>query len=117
MGKLNAKNTRHNEADTEVEAEQDGPRRLSSVTAALRLLKMFSVEEPELGISVLSKRMSLAKSTVHRLCAALLAEGLLEQNPDNGRYRLGLPLFSLCGPRRRRFSATKKGLAVLPPLG
>ncbi|WP_258194873.1 IclR family transcriptional regulator [Paraburkholderia sp. BL18I3N2] len=107
IGKLDAKTMLNNEA------EQDGPRRLSSVTAALRLLKLFSEDEPELGISVLSKRMSLAKSTVHRLCAALLAEGMLEQNPDNGRYRLGVQLFTLGGLVRRRFDVTKQALPFL----
>lgn len=69
--------------------------RLSSVSCALRLMKAFSEDESELGISVLAKRLDVAKSTVHRLATTLVAEGFLEQNPDSGRYRLGLSLFSL----------------------
>ena len=69
--------------------------RLSSVTSALLVLKVFSEDEAEIGISNLAKRLGLAKSTVHRLAVTLAAEGFLEQNPDNGRYRLGLSLFSL----------------------
>ncbi|MFN4128743.1 MAG: IclR family transcriptional regulator [Paracoccaceae bacterium] len=69
--------------------------RLSSVTTAVHLLKTFSDDESELGISELAKRLMIAKSTVHRLATALLEEGLLDQNPDTGRYRLGLGLFSL----------------------
>jgi len=40
---------------------------LSSVTSALLVLKVFSTEEAEIGISSLAKRLGLAKSTVHRL--------------------------------------------------
>lgn len=69
--------------------------RLSSVTSALRLLKSFSEDETEIGISSLAKRLGVAKSTAHRLATTLVSEGFLEQNPDNGRYHLGLTLFVL----------------------
>jgi DNA-binding IclR family transcriptional regulator len=76
--------------------------RLSSVTTAIHLLKTFSEEEAELGISELAKRLEIAKSTVHRLATALLDEGLLDQNQDTGRYRLGIGLFSLGSQVRTR---------------
>ncbi|SAK44909.1 transcriptional regulator [Caballeronia glebae] len=103
---------------TQVEAgkaqeKDEGPQRLSSVTAALQLLKVFSEHEPELGISVLAKRMGIAKSTAHRLASALLAEGMLEQNADNGRYRLGIQLFTLGALVRRRFDVTKQAVPFL----
>ncbi|MDB5977619.1 MAG: IclR family transcriptional regulator [Nevskia sp.] len=82
------------ERSGEGERESNGGR-LSSVTCALRLLKIFTEDETEFGISVLAKRLGVAKSTGHRLATTLVAEGFLEQNPDNGRYRLGLSLFSL----------------------
>src|SRR2546422_3285850 len=41
--------------------------RLSSVANSLRLIKAFSEDEYEIGISDLAKRLGLAKSTVHRL--------------------------------------------------
>ena len=44
-----------------------GGERLSSVATAIRLLKAFSEDDDELGISELSRRLGLAKSTVHRL--------------------------------------------------
>ena len=56
--------------------------RLSSVTSALLVMKTFSAEEAEIGISSLAKRLGLAKSTVHRLAVTLAAEGFLEQNPE-----------------------------------
>ena len=87
--------------------------RLSSVTSALLVLKVFSAEEAEIGISSLAKRLGLAKSTVHRLAVTLSAEGFLEQNPENGRYRLGLSLFTLGALARRRMDVSNVSRPLL----
>ena len=47
--------------------DADGRRRLSSVATAIELLKAFSEDEVEIGISTLAKRLGVAKSTAHRL--------------------------------------------------
>jgi DNA-binding IclR family transcriptional regulator len=80
--------------------------RLSSVTAAVRVLKCFSEVETEIGISSLAKRLDLAKSTVHRLAVTLTSEGLLEQSPDSGKYRLGINLFVMGALVRRRLDVS-----------
>ena len=80
--------------------------RLSSVAAAVRVLKCFSEIESEIGISSLAKRLNIAKSTAHRLAVTLLSEGLLEQNPENGRYRLGINLFIMGALVRRRLDVS-----------
>jgi DNA-binding IclR family transcriptional regulator len=90
--------------------------RLSSVTTAVHLLKTFTLEDQELGISELAKRLNVAKSTVHRLASALLDEGLLQQNPENGRYRLGVGLFSLGSLVRSRFDVANASKKVLNEL-
>jgi len=90
--------------------------RLSSVTTAVRLLKLFSVQDHELGISELAKRLRVAKSTVHRLASALLEEGLLEQNPENNRYRLGVALFGLGTLVRRRMEVVGEAKTFLTDL-
>lgn len=92
------------------------PARLSSVGAALHLLKTFSAEEPELGITELARRMKLAKSTVHRLTSTLVAEGFLEKNVVNDRYRLGLSLFALGTLVRRRMDISSEALPYLHEL-
>ncbi len=75
--------------------------RLSSVANSIRLLKAFSVDEPEMGVSHLARRLGLAKSTVHRLASTLIAEGMLEQDRKTGRYRLGAALLELSARIRR----------------
>jgi DNA-binding IclR family transcriptional regulator len=68
---------------------------LSTVRNAARLLKAFLSREPELGVSELSRRLGIGKSNVHRLLSTLVAEGLVEQDPRTGGYRLGLVTFEL----------------------
>ena len=66
-------------AKTELVSKQ---RRLSSVGTAIQLVKAFSEEQVDIDISELSRRLGVAKSTVHRLAATLAAEGLLEQDQE-----------------------------------
>jgi DNA-binding IclR family transcriptional regulator len=66
-----------------------------SVDRALAILKQFSVDEPQLGVTELSRRVGLTKSTVHRLLASLRQGGLVEQDPESREYRLGLGLLEL----------------------
>ncbi len=94
----------------------EGRTLLSSVTTAIRLLKAFSADDPELGISELSKRLGIAKSTVHRLASTLLADRLLEQNPDTNRYRLGIALFELGSLVRARMDVIAEAKSILTDL-
>ena len=88
-------------------------RRLSSVATAIRLLKAFSEDEVEIGISALARRLGLAKSTVHRLAVTLVSEGLLEQDRENGKYQLGIALFRLGALVRRRMNVSNEARPYL----
>jgi len=76
--------------------------RLSSVANSIRLTKAFTESEFEMGISALATKLGLAKSTVHRLASTLVEYDILEQNRENGKYRLGLALFELGTLVRRK---------------
>ena len=89
-------------------AEARSRGRLSSVAMALRLLKAFTEDEVEIGISHLARRLGVAKSTVHRLAVTLVSEGMLEQNSDNGKYRLGIALFRLGALVRHRMNVSSE---------
>lgn len=69
--------------------------RLSSVANAARVLKSFSATHPTWGVSELAAHLDLSTSSVHRLLSTLTDEGVLEQEPESGRYRLGLSVFDL----------------------
>jgi len=83
-------------------------KRLSSVATAIALLKSFSEEEYEIGVSDLARSLGVAKSTVHRLARTLVSEGLLEQNPETEKYRLGIALFGLGALVRRRMNLSSE---------
>jgi IclR family KDG regulon transcriptional repressor len=90
--------------------------RLSSVANSLRLIRAFSEDHYEIGISELAKRLGLAKSTVHRLASTLLDQGMLEQNAGDGKYRLGLALFELGTLVRRKMDFTMEARPFLRTL-
>jgi DNA-binding IclR family transcriptional regulator len=96
--------------------EQAAKARLSSVANSIRLLTSFSGEEDELGITTLAGRLRLAKSTVHRLAATLTSAGFLEQNAENGKYRLGVALFELGALVRRRMDVANEARPKLREL-
>jgi DNA-binding IclR family transcriptional regulator len=89
------------------------PMRLSSVATAMRLLKAFTADGAELGISTLAKRIGVAKSTAHRLAVTLVQEGMLEQNRDSGKYRLGIALFRLGALVRQRMDVSNEAKPIL----
>ncbi len=68
---------------------------LQSVDHALAVLESFDGSTPELGVTALSGRLKLAKSTVYRLLFTLASRGYVYQNPATGKYRLGLKAFEV----------------------
>lgn len=75
---------------------------------AIQLLKIFSDEKPEIGISELAKRLGVAKSTAHRIATTLVNDCMLEQNARNKKYSLGLGLFELASRVRRKLNVNAK---------
>lgn len=70
-------------------------RMIQSVTRAAALLQALGGDSPRLGVTELAERVALAKGTVHGLLRTLAAEGLVEQDPETGKYQLGMALFQL----------------------
>jgi DNA-binding IclR family transcriptional regulator len=77
--------------------EQEGGTTIQSVRRAAALLKVFDNGPTELGVSELSRKTHLHKSTASRLLATLEREGLLERVPGTEKYRLGFMLVRLAG--------------------
>ena len=61
--------------------------------AAVILTAFASAPEPSLTLTALALRSGLPLTTVHRLCAQLVREGLLER--DGRSYRVGLHLWEI----------------------
>ena len=100
-------------AEREAKKPKGRRMRLSSVANSIRLTKVFSESEYEMGISALAARLKLAKSTVHRLATTLVEYDILEQNRETGKYRLGLALFELGTLVRRKMDTASESRAQM----
>lgn len=71
------------------------PQGAQAALRAVRLLKQFSIERPEMTLAELSKAAGLNKTTTHRLLRALQSEALIDRNQASGAYCLGAGLMAL----------------------
>ena len=71
------------------------PKGAQAALRAVRLLKLFSLEKPDLTLTQLSQGADLNKTTTHRLLRALQSESLVQKNSITGRYSLGAGLMAL----------------------
>ena len=76
-------------------AQKSAPQGAQAALRALRLLKLFTPERPELKLAEVSTMTGLNKTTTHRLLQALHSESMLDRNPNDGAYRLGPTLMAL----------------------
>ena len=70
-----------------------------SVDRAAALLLALGESHGEAGVTELARRLGLHKSTASRLLATLEKRGLVEQDEESGKYRLGLVVIRLAEPR------------------
>jgi IclR family transcriptional regulator, KDG regulon repressor len=64
---------------------------IQTVSHALDLLEQFTTgDQAEMGVTELSRRLSLHKNNVFRLLATLESRNFIEQDQVKGTYRLGL---------------------------
>ncbi|ALS25408.1 IclR family transcriptional regulator [Paenibacillus naphthalenovorans] len=88
---------------------------LNSVKNAARILRLFSLERPELGVTEISRLLGLNKSTAYHLMTFLTAEGLLEKSPKS-RYRLGLAFLRYSGIITTQMEIHRESLPFLERL-
>lgn len=70
---------------------------LASVQNSMRLLKCFTEIKPIWKVTDLAKELGLAKRTISRIIATLVAEGFVVQVEEASSYRLGLAVLTLGG--------------------
>ena len=71
------------------------PQGAQAALRAVRLLKLFTSERPEMSLAELSRASGLNKTTTHRLLRALQSESLIDRNPATSAYSLGAGLMAL----------------------
>lgn len=86
-----------------------------SVERALRVLRVFETAPGELGVTEIAGQVGLSVSTTHRLVRALVAGGLLRQDPRTERYQLG-PSLVVLGRRAEETLGYSRAQPVLEEL-
>src|SRR2546429_2456281 len=81
-----------------------------SVDRAAALLLALGESQGEAGVTELARRLGLHKSTASRLLATLERRGLVEQDDESGKYRLGLVVIRLAERAERTLEL--RGLAM-----
>ncbi|HXG40487.1 MAG TPA: IclR family transcriptional regulator, partial [Candidatus Limnocylindrales bacterium] len=81
-----------------------------SVDRAITLLLALGECEEDIGVTELARRLGFHKSTASRLLTTLQRRGLVEQDSQTGRYRLGLVVIRLAERAERTLDL--RGLAI-----
>jgi IclR family transcriptional regulator, KDG regulon repressor len=66
---------------------------VESIKKAIQIINSFTINEKELGVTELSRKLTLHKSTIHRIMVTLASEGIVIKNQENQKYRLGIAFF------------------------
>ena len=69
--------------------------RIHVIDRAAQILDSFGFDHQELSVSEIGAKTGLHRSTAHRILMALEYNDLIKQNPDTGKYHLGIKLFKL----------------------
>ncbi|HVJ49618.1 IclR family transcriptional regulator [Desulfitobacterium sp.] len=89
---------------------------LSSVKNALRILRSFSLVEPEKRVTALAAELGLGKSTVSRLLTTLASEGFVMKDHETQQYSLGLSILHLNTVMTSKLEINRESLPVLQHL-
>ena len=84
---------------------------VQSVDRAISVLEILA-ERGEARVTEVAAEISVHKSTAFRLLSALEERGLVEQDQDRGKYRLGFGLVRLAGAVSARMDVTRYGRPV-----
>jgi DNA-binding IclR family transcriptional regulator len=88
---------------------------VQSVDRAVTVLEILS-RQPWSGVSEVARELGTHKSTVFRLLATLERRGLVEQDADTQKYRLGFGIVVLAGSARKQFDLTRLARPVCEEL-
>jgi DNA-binding IclR family transcriptional regulator len=89
---------------------------VQTIQRACAILRCFMETDTELGLTFISQRVGIHKSTVSRLLSALRREGFVEQDLETGKWRLGFGLLSLAGIVLERMDLRKVAFVPLEVL-
>lgn len=89
--------------------------KVKSLQKAIEVLNCFT-RKPNLGVTEISEQLGLYKSNVHNILNTYKAMGYLEQEPETGKYSLGIGIFDLSRALGDRFTLTKVAMPYMQEL-
>src|SRR5438874_4502796 len=78
-----------------VQKAKDSPYQVQVLDRAVTILDTLAADDADLSLFELAERLSLHKSTIHRLLMVLERHRFVERRAQSGKYGLGLKLFEL----------------------
>lgn len=87
----------------------------SVIENTVAILRCFTPDRQELGVTEIAPRVGLHKSTVSRILASLEQEGIVEQVPSK-QYRLGLGIIAIAGPLLADLDVRRAAYPILQTL-
>jgi DNA-binding IclR family transcriptional regulator len=88
---------------------------VQSVDRAITVLEILA-RRGDAGVTEIAGELGVHKSTAFRLVSVLEARGLVDQNSERGKYRLGLGVLRLAGATAARFDVTQQARPVIEAL-
>src|SRR3954466_2234925 len=85
----------------------EAPASVQSVNRALTILGILA-RLGEAGVTEIAAELGVHKSTAFRLVATLESHGMVEQNEDRGKYRLGVGVLRLAGATTARLDVVQE---------
>lgn len=89
---------------------------VQSVERSLSIVEVLSEYDEGLGLTEISEKVDLHKSTVHRLLYTLMVKGYVKQNEDTNKYKLTLKLFELGSKKVEKMNVVTAARPLLQEL-
>lgn len=64
-----------------------------SLEKAMQIMRLLHHEDKFMGISEISRKLTISKGSVHRLLTTLESQGFIQQNKETKKYWLGIELY------------------------
>jgi len=86
---------------------------VQTLERALDIIELLSIQQEGLGVTDIGARLSLHKSTVHRLLASLGSRGYIEKDNVRSLYRLGLKVVEISSLRLNHLELKTEAVPIL----
>ena len=89
---------------------------MSSIHRVIQVLRAFSIEQPKLSLTEISKQTSISVSSLQRIVSTLVYEGFLEKDEKTKQYSLGLELMFLGELATKSDALLSKAIPIMEKL-